>query len=252
MITDSFDDKSKPIITPEMVYGINEKICDICIITFSDAVIKNVLNSFNCAKVAEIKSVNGGFPIYTLDYKGKKIAFYMTMIGAACSGILVEEVNCLVGAKKFIMFGSCGSLCRDITAGKVIIPTAAYRDEGVSYHYMPPSDYIEVKNANIVEKFFNEMQIPYVTGKTWTTDAIFRETKLNMEKRKAEGCIAVEMECAAVQAVCNYKGFEFYNFLLSGDLLDCEEWDKRILGQDSEKDYQLKSFLIALELALAL
>lgn len=46
-----------------------------------------------------------------------------------------------------------------------------------------------------------------------------------MEKRKSEGCIAVEMECAGVQAVCDFRGLELYNFLFSGDLLDAPEWE---------------------------
>ena len=71
-----------------------------------------------------------------------------------------------------------------------------------------------------------------------------------MEKRKKEGCIAVEMECAGVQAVCDFRGLEYYTFLISGDLLDAKEWDRRILGNDEEINHQLKNFYIALELAL--
>ena len=73
-----------------------------------------------------------------------------------------------------------------------------------------------------------------------------------MDKRKAEGCIAVEMECAGVQAVCDFRGLALYSYLISGDLLDCEEWDARILGDEEEKIHQLKNFYIALEMALKL
>ena len=83
-------------------------------------------------------------------------------------------------------------------------------------------------------------------------DTILRETGTlaNMEKRKNEGCIAVEMECAGVQALCDFSGLEYYSFLISGDLLDFQEWDKRILGDDEEMKHQLRNFYIALELAL--
>lgn len=73
--------------------------------------------------VAEIGSVNGGRPIYLLEYKGKKIAFYMTMISSAAAGACLEEARCLTGAGSYIMFGSCGALNREITAGKIIVPT---------------------------------------------------------------------------------------------------------------------------------
>ena len=53
------------------------------------------------------------------------------------------------------------------------------------------------------------------------------------EKRKA---VAVEMECAGMQAVCDFRGLDLYYYLISGDLLDCEEWDMRILGDDEEEN----------------
>ena len=77
-----------------------------------------------------------------------------------------------------------------------MVPTAAYRDEGTSYHYAPAADWIAVKNAGTVAAFMEEVGLPYVLGKTWTTDAFYRETRGNFERRKADGCVSVEMECA--------------------------------------------------------
>ncbi len=107
-----------------------------------------------------------------------------------------------------------------------------------------------MKNAGRVSEWLEEMGLPYVSGRTWTSDAIYRETKANVDKRKAEGCIAVEMECASMQAVCDFRGLDLYYYLISGDLLDCEEWDMRILGDDEEKKHQLKNFYIALEMTV--
>ncbi len=250
MITDTFDMTTEAIISPEKFYGISNTLCDICIITFSNQIVAEILNQFPCEKIAEIQSANGSIPCFKLNYKGKDISFYMTMIGSAGAGTCIEETHCLIGATKYIMFGACGCLNKEITAGKIIVPTDACRDEGLSYHYAKASNYIKIKNAEFVAEFFKKSGIPYVTGKTWTTDAIYRETRSNMEKRKAEGCISVEMESAGVQAVCNFRNLEFYNFLISGDLLDSPEWDRRILGDAEERTHQVKSFYIALELAL--
>ena len=107
-----------------------------------------------------------------------------------------------------------------------------------------------MKNAGRVSEWLEEMGLPHVSGRTWTSDAIYRETKANVDKRKAEGCIAVEMECAGMQAVCDFRGLDLYYYLISGDLLDSEEWDMRILGDEEEKKHQLKNFYIALEMAL--
>ena len=100
--------------------------------------------------------------------------------------------------------------------------------------------------------FFERKGIPFVTGKTWTTDGLYRETRANMSKRKAEGCLTVEMECAGLQAVCSFRELQYYAFLFGGDLLDAAEWDVRILGNHREKDCQIEGFRIALELAHAL
>lgn len=91
---------------------------------------------------------------------------------------------------------------------------------------------------------------PYVKGKTWTTDAIYRETVNNVEKRKADGCISVEMECAALQAMCDFKELNLYTFFTSGDLLDDPQWDaRRKEGQIIGTQHDAGHFDIALELA---
>ena len=93
-------------------------------------------------------------------------------------------------------------------------------------------------------------RLPFVAGKTWTTDAFYRETEDNFRRRRDEGCVSVEMECAAVQAVCNFRGLALYAFFTGGDLLDAPEWDARL----PESGYQgtqhdAGHFDIAIELA---
>ena len=92
--------------------------------------------------------------------------------------------------------------------------------------------------------------INYVKGKTWTTDAFYRETRGNFEKRKNDGCISVEMECAAVQAMCDFRNLNAYFFFTSGDLLDAPKWDARIKDkQINHTQHDSGYFEIALELA---
>ena len=250
MITDAFDTTTEAIISPEQLNGVQKTACDVCIATFSHKTITEILSTFSCEIIAQIESANGAIPCYQLNYKGKEIAFYMTMVGSAGAAACIEDARCLLGVTKFIFFGSCGCLNQEVTAGKIIVPTDAYRDEGLSYHYAKASDYIKIKNADVVAAFFRENGIPYVTGKTWTTDGVYRETRGNMEQRKAEGCISVEMESAGLQAVCDFRNLEFYQFLIGCDLLDSPEWDRRILGEAGEHAQQLKAFYLALELAL--
>lgn len=248
MITDSFDNKSKAIINPQV--NENAPQVDACILTFSHEIERFVLEHYDCKRIASFWFATGETPIYCIEYKGKKFAFYKTYVGApACVGT-VEDTLSAIKTDKYIVFGGAGCLNKEIAHGKVMIPTEAYRDEGTSYHYAPASDYIAVKNAEIVERFMKENGIPYVTGKTWTTDSFYRETVNNFEKHKADGCISVEMECAALQAMCDFRGLNLFMFFTSGDLLDAPEWDERHKeGEIEGTQHDAGHFDIALELA---
>lgn len=248
MITDSFDSRSNAIINPH----VNESApkVDACILTFSNVIEEFVLRAYDCKQIASFRFATGETPIYRIDYRGKAFAFYKTYVGApACVGT-VEDTLSAIRTDKYVVFGGAGCLNKEIAHGKVMIPTEAYRDEGTSYHYAPPSDYITIKNADVVAAFMRDNGIPYVKGKTWTTDAFYRETVNNFEKHKADGCISVEMECSALQAVCNFRGLDFYTFFTSGDLLDAPKWDERHkAGERKGTQHDVGHFDIAIELA---
>ena len=247
MITNSFDNQTDAIIEPRRKAGVPS--VDVMIITFSYIIEEYIKEHFNYTQIATLYSATGLTPVYQIDYMGKKIGFYKTYIGAPCAVGLLEEVLSEVDTDKVIMFGGAGCLDKNIARGKIMIPTEAYRDEGTSYHYAPAADYITLKNSHVVAGFMKQANIPYVFGKTWTTDAIYRETRGNFEKRKQDGCIAVEMECASVQAVCDFRNVEFYNFLKSGDLLDAPEWDPRSEFGNNGSQHDPRYFMMALDLA---
>ena len=122
MLTETFD-RSEEIIRPEMIYGKRKKLCDICIITFSQHVIEYALQKYDCKKVISLESTGGSIPIYIMTYQEKELALYQSMIGAPAAGACLAEARCLTGASHYIMFGSCGCLHEEITAGKLIVPT---------------------------------------------------------------------------------------------------------------------------------
>ncbi len=248
MITNSFDNKTEEII--KVCKNEDAKKVDACILTFSNEIFQYVLEAFDCAKIGDLYSSNGPRPIYGFAYKGKEFAVYMSFIGGpGCVGDM-EDTMSIINTDKYIVFGGSGCLNKEIARGKVMVPTAAYRDEGTSYHFAPASDYIDVKNSDIVAAFMEEAGLPYIQGKTWTTDAPHCETRGNFEKRKSEGCISVEMECAAVQAMCDFRGLNVYYFLTSGDLLDAPKWDSRMeKNQKKHTQHDPGHFDIALELA---
>ena len=245
MINNSFKKFDKPIITVNDFYGKQNKICDICIITFSKEIIKLAIEKFNAKKISEIKNCNFNIPIYLFEVDKLKIGIYVSSLGSAIASMNVIEANCLIGSDKFIMFGSAGSLDEEKTKNKYVIPTYSYRDEGMSYHYVEPEDYIKIENSKDVINIFDELKIPYVEGKIWTTDAIYMETVSNVDDRKKDGCIAVDMEVAGVQAVCKYYNFSLYNFLETGDVLSN---DYTIDGLD-KANHSFDKFYIGIEIA---
>ncbi len=246
MITDSYDISSDAIITPSSFFGEKNNICDIAIATFSREIFLSVLELFPNEKIDELRAANRIKPLYLLDVNGRKIAFYLSELGSTLSSTDIIEISWKTGAQKFIVFGSAGSLDKEKTTGKYVIPTEAYRDEGMSYHYAAPADYIKIKNSDTLEDIFAALGLPYVKGRVWTTDAMYRETRDLVKARKQEGCIAVEMELAGMQAVCDHHNIELYDFLVTGDIVDQPDYTFDGLY---EANHSLDKFYVALKIA---
>lgn len=248
MITDAFDSTSEEII--KVTRGENAVKVDACILTFSHNIRQYVVDNFDCRLIGNLYSANGASPMYAFDYKGHTFAFYMSFIGAPACVADMEDTLSLIDTDKYIVFGGAGCLNKEIARGKVMVPTEAYRDEGTSYHYAPAADYITIKNSERVAAFMEESGLPYVLGRTWTTDAFHRETRNKFSRHKDDGCISVEMECAAVQAMCDFRGLNPYFFFTAGDLLDAPKWETRMNeGQIKRTQHDPGHFEIALELA---
>lgn len=247
MITDCFDIKTEPIVNIKNFYGEQKHLVEKCLIIFSIDIHNHLLNNFECEQISTLSACNGEIPIYKINYEGEDIAFYLTGIGSAVASSFCYEAHWLTGATKFIMFGSCGSLDREKTEGKFIVPTESYRGEGASYYYAEPADYIEIKNGKKLSAIFDKLNVPYVAGRVWTTDSIIRETVGLVDRLKNDGCVAVEMELAGVQAVCDFYGLELYDFLEAGDVL--EESGYEVEGLHGA-NHNLGKLYIALKTAL--
>jgi uridine phosphorylase len=231
-----------------------EKIPDfpkVCITTFSESIIKDFVEN-NAAKIiANLYSANGILPVYEIEYANQKMGLFLSRVGAPACAAGLEEVIAL-GAEKLIQFGCCGILNQSAADGKIIVPSSAVRDEGTSYHYLPGSEEISADGSSnaIAVQYLESHQIPYVVGKVWTTDAIYRETPEAIEERKKQGCIAVEMECSASLAVAKFRKIPLLQFFYGADNLDSDAWEIRDLA-----DYGLrlkdKYMTIALECGIA-
>ena len=252
MITNSFDNKSKPLIKPQDMYEEASKNENVTIVTFSNFLIEYLLANYDLKVYKTFRSVGERYTIYFLNIDGRDYFVYRTQVGATVSGLLMQEISVVTGSHKFVFFGSSGVLDEEKCRGKIIVPSQSYRDEGLSYHYAPPSDYIDIKNYKIVDEFLNKNNIPHVVGKIWTTDGFYMETLNKIKARKDDGCIAVDMEISGVQAVANYCNIDYYTMIFPADSLEGSEWQRAHLGGDPEHQLQIYSFEVVLKFAKTL
>lgn len=229
-----FDPTPEAFIEPSKINRARD-LPEHCVICFFREVIDKVIADHNAKVVVENRWEDGPHCIYEIQYEDRRLAFFHPGVGAPIAAGLLEEAIAF-GCRKFIACGGCGVLEKDIAVGHLIVVSRAIRDEGVSYHYLPPGREVIANEAgvNALVSTLGERGIPYQVGKTWTTDAPYRETLNKIKKRRDEGCLTVEMEGAALIAVAQFRNVIFGQVLYGGDDLSGLEWDNRHWQSRSE------------------
>lgn len=181
-------------------------------------------------------------------YQDKIVLSYAPLGSAAAAGLLEELIA--LGVKKVIACGSAGAI-DDIDTTSFLLVDKAIRDEGLSYHYLEPSIYVDL-DKEFTKKIGEDLEslgIKYVNGITWTTDGFFRETKSRINKRISQGAVAVEMECAGLAAVAKYRNIKLAQILYFSDIVNQEAWSGFLTQTQSVKKKINKLLLkIALDL----
>ncbi|TET97822.1 MAG: purine-nucleoside phosphorylase [Anaerolineales bacterium] len=245
-----FDPDRKAFVEPSDIADPLD-VSEHCIICFFGEVIEKVVSEHKAEVLTHNRWEDGPHPLYEIEYSGRRLAFFHPGVGAPLSSGILEEVIAF-GCRKFIAIGGCGVLERDMEVGKLIVVSSAVRDEGVSYHYLPPAREVEAQPDVVskVEGVLKDRGIPFILGKTWTTDAPYRETRSRIDARRGEGCIAVEMEAAAMMSVAEFRKVAFGQILYAGDDLSGDDWDNR--GWQSRGDVRDRLFWLAADACLRL
>ncbi|MDQ6673612.1 MAG: nucleoside phosphorylase [Chloroflexota bacterium] len=146
------------------------------------------------------------FPMYEIELDGRRLAVVFPGVGAPLAAITLEDAIAY-GCRKFAVCGAAGALVPELVAGHVVVPEVAVREEGTSYQYIAPSREIraDAHALSVTRSVLEERSVPYTLGKTWTTDAVYRETRARVERRKRDGCLVVEMEAAALMAIAHFR-----------------------------------------------
>jgi uridine phosphorylase len=128
-------------------------------------------------------------------------------VGAAFAVLIAEELFAS-GCRLLVSVTSAGQILPVQAPPYFIVINRALRDEGTSYHYLPPSDY-SAADAHLVRLAQDALLAAGVSvqvGATWTTDAPFRETQEAINAAMAADILAVEMEAAALYAYAKARG----------------------------------------------
>lgn len=199
-----------------------------CVLCFFREVIEKLMTSGEAREVTCLRSEMGSHPLFEMTVEGRRLGVYHPGLGAPMAGGSLEELIA-IGCRQFIVCGGAGVLHPDLAVGHLIVPTAAIRDEGTSYHYLPPAREVTANAEAVaaIEATLRDNECDYLPAKTWTTDAFYRETRDKIARRREEGCVTVEMEAAAFFAVAQFRGVPLGQILYCGDDCSGDEWDHR-------------------------
>ena len=250
MVLHEFDEAIRSTFEPDEVVSPVAGMPKIGVTCFSGKLMDRLITAFDAQVIAHCSGGNGKLPVYRIRYAGRELALFLSRIGAPACVVQYEELFAM-GLERLVVFGTCGVLDASIASLAIVIPDAAVRDEGTSYHYLRPSREVPV-NPKHREAFYALLKshgYSYVTGKVWTTDAPYRETRDKVARRRAEGCVCVDMECSAIAALAAFRGKDVFQFFYAADNLDSAVWDKRSLGNAADLNDKEKIGLLAIEFA---
>ncbi|MHB8646797.1 MAG: nucleoside phosphorylase [Thermomicrobiales bacterium] len=190
------------------------------LLTFQTHIADQLVHETHARPVGEGFSTQTSAPLWTGTLGGAPISIQQLPVGAPAA-IIALELLIAHGARTLIVAGIAGSLTPRVPIGGIVIPTGALREEGTSYHYLPP-DVDPLPDAELTEALIAAAEARGITpgvGRVWTTDALFREMGWKVRQYGAAGILAVEMELAALLALAQVRGVRLAAVLAISDEL---------------------------------
>ncbi|MBP2364492.1 nucleoside phosphorylase [Pseudonocardia parietis] len=188
-----------------------------------------VVDAVGARALSVLRTELGRTPVWcTHGPDGRPVAVVHPGIGAPLAAMFLENLVAM-GVRTVVGVGGAGALLPELTVGHAVILGSALRDEGTSFHYQPPSRTLDADPGGIevLERVLTGAAIPWVVGRSWTTDAVYRETPQRVARRREEGCAVVDMEASALVAVARRLGIRYGQVFLAADSLAGPEWEHR-------------------------
>lgn len=229
-----YDDAEQAVLQPDHE-KLGVQLPKKAVFAFLGDTIEKYAAAVGAQKVTEFVSSTKLFPVYVCRYGCEDICLCQAPVGAAAAVQLLDWLIAY-GVRTVVSAGACGVLS-DIAENSFLVPVRALRDEGASYHYLPPSRFVELNRAVVasIEGTLKRLSVPFCECATWSTDGFFRETSALVQYRRQEGCAAVEMECAALASCAQFRGIRFGMLLYTADSLAAlDAYDERGWGFASQ------------------
>jgi purine-nucleoside phosphorylase len=206
--------RSGPAAAPDLLMCMTGPLLDLAVSKAGAREIR--VNDFGLYRVYE-----------TRDAPGSRARLTVTgpFLGAPQAVIGLEKMIAS-GASRVWAVGWCGSLQEDLRVGDLVLPLSAVSEEGTSRHYPLPGRAVEA-DPSLVESVRNCLDrrgLRADTGRVWTTDAPYRETRAKVERLKEQGVLAVDMEFSALLKVAAFRGVKLASLMVVSDELFTGEW----------------------------
>jgi uridine phosphorylase len=164
--------------------------------------------------------------LYETTLNGRTVGLIGCAVGASFA-VLVAEQLFAAGCELLLSITSAGQIVPQGAPPYFVLIEEALRDEGTSHHYRPPSPYAGL-DASLHDRLrgsFSGVPVPVHTGRSWTTDAPYRETETAIAAAREEGIMAVEMEAAALYTFAETRDHPVVCFAHVTNQMAVEEGD---------------------------
>ena len=243
------EDKSPCVIRPELQDKTALSLPPNLLVIFSQNLLKNFVKSNVLYQDAALLQFFGGESnLYRSNSNSDLVAIEGTI--SAPIGVSAIQTAVSRGVKRVFVLGLCGAVDSSLHVGDIVLPTLCEREEGTSFHYLPP-DAAAAPNCDMLQsltKHLAKYNLPYRAGKTVSTDAPYRQTIETELTWRKDGILGVDMEMSAVFALCKYLTIPSVGLFVVSDTHDLTEktdweWNKKLFEENFNKAFTLLSHL---------
>ncbi|MGC2201567.1 MAG: nucleoside phosphorylase [Stellaceae bacterium] len=183
----------------------NAAVPEICILDPDGDIVRNLAKTGRSHRSAIWACYHTD--LFEFEQAGERFGIIGCAVGASFAVLLAEQLFAS-GCRLLISMTSAGQIVAQGPPPYFILIDRALRDEGTSYHYLPPTEFAEAEECLVqaaMEAFAAAGQ-RMQRGASWTTDAPFRETASAIARCRARNVLAVEMEAAGLYAFAAARG----------------------------------------------